>query len=260
MRCAILLFLTLSTLVAAQNSSDHGSIPAGQSCHGTTITADQATAILQELQKIRLLLEQSSGLPKPASSVRPEAALQKITVPVGDEEFAMGSPNAPITLVEFTDFQCPYCRKFHKATFPQLKKEYIDSGKVRFISRDLPLGFHSYAKNAALQARCAGEQSKYWEMRDQLFTADTLSEATVQELGRSLELDVNRLQKCILDKRTSSAIDADLKLAEKIGVSGTPSFLIGKVSNGMLDGFLIRGAQPFGAFRPHIEQLISSEH
>jgi protein-disulfide isomerase len=79
-------------------------------------------------------------------------------------EYSLGRSDAPLTLLEFTDYQCPYCRKFQAETWPLLKKNYIDTGKLRFIVRDLPLSFHSSARPAAEAAHCAAEQGKFWEM------------------------------------------------------------------------------------------------
>ena len=78
----------------------------------------------------------------------------------------LGDKNAPLTVVEFTDYQCPFCQRFHVTSYPDLKKNYIDTGKVRFYSRDLPLDFHANAMRAAQAARCANDQGQYWKMRE----------------------------------------------------------------------------------------------
>ena len=84
-------------------------------------------------------------------------------------EKSLGAADAPVVVVEYGDFQCPYCKRFVETSFPGLKRDYVDTGKVRWVTRDLPLGFHANAHKAAQAAHCAGEQGRYWEMRDTLF-------------------------------------------------------------------------------------------
>src|SRR5512146_1268003 len=120
-----------------------------------TITREQADAILNELRQIRRLLEVNG---RPAASPRPAQppAPRNIRMAVTAGWQVMGRADAPVTLVEFMDYQCPYCRRFHTDTFAELKKQYIDTGKLRFVSRDLPLSFHANALTAAQAVRCAG--------------------------------------------------------------------------------------------------------
>ena len=105
-----------------------------------------------------------------------------------DREFNMlGSADAPVTIIEFTDLQCPYCAAFDKQTFPKLRKAYIDTGKVRYTSRDLPLPMHPHAVPAAVAVRCAGEQDRYWEFRHAVFDAQArLPAQPYEELARGL--------------------------------------------------------------------------
>src|SRR3989338_5451600 len=132
------------------------------------ITKEQADAILKELQAIRQLLEQmqrQQAQPRPVQQpVQPPAPPAKVKVR-SDGPYWLGKADAPVTVVEFTDYQCPFCRRFHQSAFEEIKKNYIDTGKVRFVSRDLPLDIHANAARAAHAARCAGEQGKFWEMR-----------------------------------------------------------------------------------------------
>src|SRR5262245_31091471 len=116
-----------------------------------TITRSQADDILKELRLIRQLLERQQ---QPAAPPRPTVAT--VAVPFTDP--VLGKKDAPVTIVEFTDYQCTFCQRFHIATFPRLKSKYIDTGKVRFYSRDMPLDFHQNALKAAVAARCAGDQ------------------------------------------------------------------------------------------------------
>ncbi len=113
-------------------------------------------------------------------------------------EYSLGRSDAPLTLLEFTDYQCPYCRRFQSETWPLLKKNFIDTGKLRFIVRDLPLQFHSTARPAAEAAHCAGEQGKFWEMHHALLTgSDPLNAAGIDRRAREVGLDLERLHSCI---------------------------------------------------------------
>src|SRR5271157_1537054 len=124
------------------------------------ITREQANQILEELRQIRQLLEKQQGKPQ----APPEPTRAKLNMQ-GSE--MLGSKDAPLTMVEFTDYQCPFCQRFHTTVFADLKKNYIDTGKVRFYSRDLPLDtMHPNAIRAAQAARCASEQGQYWALRD----------------------------------------------------------------------------------------------
>src|SRR2546422_732940 len=112
-----------------------------------------------------------------------------------------------LTVVEFTDYQCPFCNQFHMRTFPELKKQYIDTGKVRFISRDLPLGIHQHAFEAARAARCAGEQSKFWELRDKLSAnPNNLSRQGLLQYAREVVLDMSQFQACLDSERYLSEV------------------------------------------------------
>ncbi len=99
----------------------------------------------------------------------PKFVSETTTPPTADDDPVLGQANAPITVIEFTDYQCPFCSRHFLQTFGQIKKEYVDTGKVKYVSRDYPLGFHPHAQKASESANCAGDQGKYWEMHDALF-------------------------------------------------------------------------------------------
>ena len=118
----------------------------------------------------------------------PKAAL--ITELLLKGEPALGSSQAPVTIVEFSDFECPYCRVFHEQVLPSLKREYIDTGLVRFIHKDLPLPFHRQARPAAAAARCAGEQNRYWDLYGALFDQQNCLECKgVVAIAEAINLD-----------------------------------------------------------------------
>jgi protein-disulfide isomerase len=173
-----------------------------------------------------------------------------------DGDYFLGSKNAPLTMVEFTDYQCSFCRQFHITTFPEIRKEYIDTGKMRFISRDLPLGFHQNAPRAALAARCAGDQDQYWAMRDVLINnANKLGPDDINGYAQGLKLDLTRFRGCIDTAKYQESVGKDRAAAASLGVEGTPTFLIGRTTPEGVDGELIVGALPFAVFDTKLKEL-----
>jgi len=171
----------------------------------------------------------------------------------------LGREDAPVTIIEFTDLQCPYCARFATQTFPRLKHDYIETGKLRYTSRDLPLPFHRFALPAAIAARCAGEQGRFWEYREALFAAQgTLGTEPYGRIARELGLDVERLEACRADGRQAANVRADLELARSHGIGSTPSFVIGRVVDGQFEGELLSGAQPYEFFAARIDALLAT--
>ena len=213
------------------------------------ITRQQADEILNELKQIRQLLEkQQAGGGQPDQPTRAKVATAGA--------FAIGSADAPITMVEFTDFQCPFCERFHMNTFSDLKKNYIDTGKVRFVSRDLPLDFHPNAMQAAQAGRCAGEQGQFWQMRDHMGShPDELDLNHLAAYAAELKLNVFAFSDCIRTGKYKNAIQADVQEALKVGASGTPSFVIGKTQPDTVEGELLIGAQPYAVFDEKLREL-----
>ncbi|HYL02268.1 MAG TPA: DsbA family protein [Steroidobacteraceae bacterium] len=174
---------------------------------------------------------------------------QSVQLRLAGDEQSLGRADAPLTVVEFTDYQCPYCRRFQIETFPQLKRRYIDTGKVRFIVRDLPLPFHAAAQPAAEAAHCAGEQGRFWPMHAALLVrAADLSSSGLERDARLLNLDVKRFDACLASRKYAAAIAHNLEEADALGLSGTPSFIIGTTVNGVLTGERVAGALPFEEF------------
>ena len=137
-----------------------------------------------------------------------------------------GSAAAKLTLIEFSDYQCPYCGRQTKETNPQLQREYVDAGKVRYVFFDMPLeSMHKFAFKAAEAARCAGEQGKYWEMHDRLFANQQALEPWGAH-AKALGLDVARFDTCMGSDKFAGAIRSDMAVAQKLGVGGTPTFLL----------------------------------
>lgn len=220
---------------------------------GQSITDKQADEILKELRQIRLLLERLTQSPTPPVPPPPpdeRAKLPSISGPV------LGRADAPVTMVEFTDLECPFCRQFHLTAFQDIKKNYIDTGKVRFVTYDFPLGFHPNAKSSAVAARCGGEQGKFWELRDALSrNSDKLSPQSVLGHAAGLGLDMKKFQACVDSNKFEADLQKDIETAMAARVDGTPMFIIGR-TNSTEDGWRISGAMPFAVFESRIKQLL----
>jgi protein-disulfide isomerase len=164
-----------------------------------------------------------------------------------------------VTLVEFTDYQCPYCRQFHLTVFNELKKNYIDTGKVRFYSRDLPLEqLHSNALRAAQAGRCAADQGQFWRMRDMMgANPDKLDLENLVSQAGALNMDPKVFRTCLESQKYKEAVQTDVVEAMKIGADATPTFVLGKSTPQGVDGDLIIGTQPYAEFVKAIAKLDS---
>ncbi len=182
----------------------------------------------------------------------PGSPPQKVAVSI-DDDAMLGNKNAPVTIIEFSDFQCPFCRSFWKSTLPLIKSNYIDTGKVRLVYRDFPLSFHSSSHLAAEAAECAKDQDKYWPMHDKIFSEQAKSgEGTVlftatevKKWGSQIGLSAGNFEQCLSSGKYRAEVDKDLADGTAAGVSGTPSFFV--------NGHLLVGAQPFSAFQTLID-------
>jgi len=175
-----------------------------------------------------------------------------------DDDPALGNPNAKVTVIEFSDFQCPFCRVLWKDTLPQLKKEYIDTGKIRFVYRDYPLPFHEGAAPYAQAAQCADDQGKFWEYHDKIFqeqdksgqgTVPFVGVATLKTWARDLGLDGGSFDQCLDSDKYKAEVEKDAADGVAAGVSGTPSTFV--------NGRILVGAQPFDAFKKLIDEELN---
>ncbi len=215
------------------------------------LTRQQGDEILKELRQIRGLLERQA---KPAQPQEEAPTRAKITDLSGVS--MLGSKDAPITIVEYTDYQCPFCQRFHVTAFPELKKAYIDTGKVRFFSKDMPLDFHPNAMRAALAARCAGEQGKFWQLRDTMgANPNSLDIEHIMNFASDLKLDTTVLRACVDSEKYKEPVQRDVLEAMKIGANGTPTFIVGKSVGEGVDGELVVGALPFQMFDMKLKDL-----
>ena len=196
-------------------------------------------------------LGESSG-PTGAAVVAPDTQIPTAPLEKQDVKYdgapILGEEDAPVTIVEFSDFQCPYCARFFEQTFPQLKENYIKTGKVKLAFRHLPLSFHQYAQKTAEASECANEQGKFWEYHDTVFNnQDQLSDTILSTWAGEIGLDVKKFDDCLESGKYKEKVQADSNDAGSYGVSGTPSFFV--------NGKLLVGAQPYEAF----QQVIDAE-
>lgn len=168
-----------------------------------------------------------------------------------------GSREAKIGIVEFVDYECPYCRQFHAAVLPRLKTDYVDTGVVQYFTVDFPLKMHRYALPASIAANCAGEQNRYPAMQDRLFAGNLSLGATLYSaLARELGLDADKFAVCLNDRERQREIQRQLELGRRLGVNGTPSFILGRIENDVLTiERMASGAVAFEGFVTEIDRL-----
>ena len=173
-------------------------------------------------------------------------------------EPSLGNARAPLTIVEFSDFECHYCQQFHQTVMHNLKKQYIETGLVRFIHKDLPLPFHRQALPAAAAARCAGEQNKYWTTYGALFDGQSCLQCKgVVAIAREHAVDTTTLQACMNRDSTKALINANVSEAHLHGIRATPTFVIGPTrTDNTHRGEIVEGAMPWLQFKTMLDQQI----
>ncbi|PIZ47117.1 hypothetical protein COY32_02200 [candidate division WWE3 bacterium CG_4_10_14_0_2_um_filter_41_14] len=183
-----------------------------------------------------------------------------------DDDPVLGDKNAPVTIIEFSDYECPFCKRHFDETLPKIVKEYVDTGKVKIVYRDFPLSFHDpMATKEAVAANCARKQggdTDYFKYHDEIFTrtisnGNGLSEANLTTIATDLGLNLGLFNTCLSDPAQTDEVKKDIADGTAAGASGTPTFVIGKsTSNGEIDGDLVVGAQPYAAFQAIIDPLL----
>lgn len=192
---------------------------------------------------------------QPAAAAPPAAAeatrqIIRYDVPVDDDPF-LGPENAAITIIEFSDYECPYCTRWHAEVWPQLQQAY--PGQVRLVYRDFPLdSIHANAIPAAEAAGCAGEQGAYWDYHNRLFLGDYgLGREAFDKYASELKLDSAAFEQCLDSRRYQAEVTADYQYAFELGVRSTPTFFV--------NGIALVGAQPFEVFKQLIDQELAGE-
>ena len=160
---------------------------------------------------------------------------------------AEGPANAKVTMVEFVDFECPFCGTYARDTLPRVRRDYGD--RIRYVSRHFPLDIHPHAEDAARSAECAHEQGRYWDLHDLLFAHQkALGKRDLAGYAREAGLDMGRYESCLGAPTTLGHIQQDLDDGRRYGVTGTPTFFI--------DGKIIRGAQPYEQIKAQIDAAL----
>lgn len=169
----------------------------------------------------------------------------------------LGDKNAKVVMVDFSDFECPFCKQYFDETYAQIKKDYIDTGKVVYYYRHFPLDFHPAARPSALASECANEQSKFWEFHDLVFKeqdkisgkdAAAISEA-LKGFASTLNLNTSQFNNCLDSEKYKENVDKDYAEGQTAGVNGTPGFFI--------NGITVVGAQPYSSFKTILDQELA---
>jgi protein-disulfide isomerase len=217
----------------------------------TDIRALQAEQqeIITRLDELKQLLRPNGQSSAPVSSVS-----------VRGEAFR-GDSRARVALIEYADFECPYCGEYERKTFPQILNDYIQTGKVKYFFRDLPLEMHARALPAARATHCAGEQGKYWEMHDSLFAKqNALSVPALIDRAQTLGLDTAKFTECQSSDKYTADIQKSISEAQSMGIGGTPTFFLGVVepSGDVTIEKRLQGAAPFDVFKTEIDVLLAT--
>jgi len=213
--------------------------------------------IQKDLEEIKKLLQQG------ARGARGQQAFNPTDITLGEAAY-QGEKTAPVTLIEFSDYQCPFCRRHAQTVMPELIKNYVDTGKVRFVMREYPIAnLHPRAEAAAVAVLCAGDQGQYWGMHDALFNNQKANkDEDFKAMANTLGLDSNAFDTCLASGKFDAQIKADLAEGQKLGISGTPSFVAGLTDPKDPDKVhltkFIRGAQPYATFAANIDELLKS--
>jgi len=244
---AVILVMAATTACSAQSASNGDSLEA------------QVKALKEEVATLRKELDEVLAL-DPIKALIAENRPLDLTMSVEGAP-ALGSADAKLTLVEFSDFQCPYCGRHVANTYPSLKEEYVDTGQMRYVFRDFPLSNHQLAPKAAEAAHCAGEQGKFWEMHDELFANQRALQPDqlpvyASNVGVS---DMAKFQECLDSGRMAPVVAANMAEGAKLNIRGTPSFGIGYTEDGgenVRIVKLLRGALPLPQFKAAIDELL----
>ena len=225
--------------------------------YSTNLNSDQISQeeFKNEIAKLELkILEKQLPTKQPSIPI-------KISI---DNDPIIGNPNAPITIIEFSDFQCPFCARFHVETLPSIMNEYINDGQVKLVFRDFPIqSIHPNALPASVAAECANEQKKFKEMHDVLFenqkewSNQSIDNAmiTFNQYASKMGLEEEKFDSCLKNGKYIEEIQKDLDDGRTYGISGTPGFFVGNDQIGFVE---LKGAQPFENFKKVIDSQLKN--
>jgi len=188
------------------------------------------------------------------STVGGHEANPAVARPTVTDPRSLGRDDAPIVIVEYSDYQCPYCSEFHTRVLPKLKSVYTDTGKVRLIFRDLPLAIHRESVPAAITAHCAAEQGKFWEMNAALFAKyRELGPELYERLVLTLNLDTDKFGTCVQSPSSGKSVQRDMQEARRYGLKSTPSFIFGRFDKGKVA--IHRAASGYADFETLVREI-----
>ena len=220
----------------------------------------QVGEIQKDLVEIKQLLKERARAPAAAAAA---TGFRPQTIKIGASPFK-GKVDAPVTVVEYSDYQCPFCARNYRDVMPKLQEEYIDTGKLKFVMRENPIAsLHKNATNASIAALCAGDQDKYWEMHDMLFeNQKELDVDNLKSFAGAIGLDTASFNECLDSKETEGQVRKDMASSAKLGMRGTPGFFIGLTDLSEPDqvelSVYIKGAQSIDQFKASIDDLLES--
>jgi protein-disulfide isomerase len=214
-------------------------------------------AMQKDLAEIKKLIQEGA---RPAAPAAPTFQPKDVTI---DGAPVLGNADATVTLMEFSDYQCPFCARHYRDVMPTLVKEYVDTGKLKFVMRESPiLSIHPRAMAASQAALCANDQGKYWDMHNKLFDNQRdMTDENLKSWATELGLDAAAFTACLDGKKHEEAVNDDLAVARGLGVRGTPGFVVGLTDpndpNKAHMTQFINGAQPLDTFKRTIDELLA---
>ncbi|MEM7358135.1 MAG: thioredoxin domain-containing protein [Pseudomonadota bacterium] len=226
------------------------------------ITEEVLKQLSEVRQELKALQQEVKGLKeaiaeRPVANSAPTRNSGNVSI---DQSPYVGNNEAEIAIIEFSDYQCPYCRRHFTQTFPEISRNYLEPGKVKYVMKQFPLGFHAKARGASIAALCVEQEKpgEYWRAHESIFSGNTkLNQESYLEMASSLGIQSAKFQACMADPKIASLVDQDLREGEGVGVSGTPAFYIGKIKDGkVVGGRLVSGARPYSTFENLLESLL----
>lgn len=218
----------------------------------------QVEAMQKDLTEIKAMLKAGAAAAAAPSGV---VAFKEQTISIGESPYK-GDEAATVTLIEYSDYQCPYCARNYREVMPALIEEYVDTGKLKFVMRENPIpSLHRNAMNASLAALCANDQGKYWEMHNMMFENQrTLDVANLRDFAGKIGTNVDEFNACLNSKKYEKRVAEDIKSGANMGVSGTPAFVLGLTDPNDPDKVTltvyVKGAQPLASFKQAIDGLL----
>ncbi|MGH8502379.1 MAG: thioredoxin domain-containing protein [Gammaproteobacteria bacterium] len=232
-----------------------------------TATSAEFEALRQDLEALKqgqeTLGKDVAEIKKLLQALQPPPPVRAIdaVLEAGDSP-SKGEKDATLILIEFSDYECPFCRRHAETTLPQLEKDYIATGKLRYLFRDFPLEtIHAQAAKAAEAAHCAGEQGRYWEMHDNLFANQkALAPEKLTAYAKAIGVTAGPFKKCLGSGKYMDKVRNSVAEGHRLGITGTPALLLGINEGGKVkNAKIIAGALPFSVFKEEIDKLLAEQ-